>query len=278
VPNDVNLSENGILLTGYNGIGKTSLIRALGVAVVMAQAGFYVPCTAFSYRPYRSMFCHIEKNDNLFRHLSTFQLEMGELRVVMQYADRHSLVLGDEWMNSTEIQSGLTIMMSALDALCTQGASFVVATHFNQLADYDEVRALVKADCLQLKHLAVAYDGQGLVYDRRLKDGLGTRSYGLEVARSLHMDAAFLERAFALRNKYFPEGRGILSTPTSRYSTQKLRGTCEQCGQAMSTETHHRMPQCDADADGFIGHMHKHHPANLLAVCERCHLKLHHAE
>ena len=90
VPNDVTLDQNGILLTGYNGIGKTSLIRAVGIAVLMAQAGFYVPCSSFQLTPYRSMYCNIEKNDNLFQNLSTFQLEMSELRVILKHNILHS--------------------------------------------------------------------------------------------------------------------------------------------------------------------------------------------
>ena len=223
------------------------------------------------------MFCNIEKNDNLFRHMSTFQLEMSEIRVIMNTADEHSLVLGDEWMNSTELPSGLTIMMSVLDTLCAKKASFVIASHFNQLNDYEEIQTLVQRGTLGLKHMSVSFDQehQRLVYDRILKDGLGSRSYGLEVARSMHLGSAFLDHAFALRNKYFPECRGVLSLPTSKYNTQKLRGICEQCGQNLGTEIHHRLEQHQADDAGFIGHVHKNHPANLMSVCENCHRKIH---
>ena len=274
VPNDVSLDQNGILLTGYNGIGKTSLIRALGIAVLMAQSGFYVPCSSFQLTPFRSIYCNIEKNDNLFQNLSTFQLEMSELRVILKHADEHSLVLGDELLNSTELQSGLSLMVATLITLCQKRTSFVIATHLNQLTHYHEINALTN---LRMMHMSVQYDHerQQLVYDRRLQEGFGSISYGLEVARSLYMEPAFLELSFSLRNKYFPEQKGILSQKTSSYSSKKLKGMCERCQKIMGSEIHHVLEQHLADAQGYIEHVYQHHPANLMNVCETCHREFH---
>ena len=274
VPNDITLDQNGILLTGYNGIGKTSLIRALGISILLAQSGFYVPCSSFVFTPYRAIYCNIEKNDNLFKHLSTFQLEMSELRVILKHSDAQSLVLGDELMNSTEIQSGLSIMTATLMKLCEKKTSFVIATHFNQLKHYDEIIALGN---LRMMHMSVQYDQEKkqLVYDRTLKEGFGSMSYGLEVARSLFLDSEFLDISFKLRNKYFPDQCSTLSMKASKYSSKKLKGVCEQCYKKMGSEVHHVREQHHANAYGFIGHVHKHHPANLMNVCEMCHLDIH---
>jgi DNA mismatch repair protein MutS len=274
VANDVCLNQEGILLTGYNGIGKTSLIRALGISIIMAQSGFYVPCSEFILHPYQAIYCNIEKNDNLFKNMSTFQLEMSELRLIMRQADSNSLVLGDELMNSTELASGLSIMISALTTLCEKKVAFVIATHLNQLADYEEICCLQN---LRMKHMSVCYDQeqQKLVYNRILKDGFGSKSYGLEVARSLLLEPSFLEKAFSLRNKYFPEESGVLSLKTSKYSSKKLRGICENCKCQYGTEVHHKLEQHEADTLGFIGHVHKNHPANLMNVCETCHRNFH---
>lgn len=274
VPNDICLEQEGMLLTGYNGIGKTSLLRALGISIVLAQSGNFVPAQEFVYQPYQSLFCNIEKNDNLFKNMSTFQLEMSELRVILRLADNHSLILGDELMNSTEIQSGLSIMVALVQSLSKKRATFLIATHFNQLADYVEIQEL---DNIQMRHMSVTYDldKQSLVYDRILKEGFGSRSYGLEVARSLCMTNDFIEGAFQIRNKYFPESQGTLSYKTTCYSAQKIRGICEQCNLHMSTEVHHVLEQHDADKNGFIGHIHKNHPSNLMSLCEHCHAQKH---
>jgi DNA mismatch repair protein MutS len=98
VTNDLELGgeEKGMLLYGTNAVGKTSLIRATGVIVIMAQSGMYVPCSQFIYKPYTAIYSRILGNDNIFKGLSTFAVEMSELRVIMKMADKNSLILGDE--------------------------------------------------------------------------------------------------------------------------------------------------------------------------------------
>ena len=106
VPNDIDLgcgvSQRGILLYGTNAVGKSSLIRSIGIAVIMAQAGMYVPATSFTFKPYTSIFTRILGNDNLFKGLSTYAVEMSELRTILNNADKNSLVLGDELCSGTE--------------------------------------------------------------------------------------------------------------------------------------------------------------------------------
>ncbi len=268
VANDVCLRSGGILLYGTNAVGKTSLIRAIGIATLLAQAGFYVPCTAFIYKPYRAFYTRILGVDNLYRGLSTFGVEMSELRVILKNANMWSMVLGDELCSGTETQSALSIFVAGLMRLHAAQSSFIFATHFHEIVDYDEIRALTR---LQLKHMSVVYDREldALVYDRLLKDGAGDSMYGLEVCKSLHLPNDFLEQAFQLRTKYFPENLGGLSAKKSRYNAQKLRGMCEQCGEAVSTEIHHLEMQSNTAFE------HTNHVANLMALCERCHQDMH---
>ncbi len=279
VANDVEISSGGILLYGTNAVGKTSLIRAIGIATILAQCGFFVPCTNFLYKPYRSFYTRILGNDNLYKGLSTFGVEMSELRVILKNADQHSLILGDELCSGTETQSALSIFVAGLMKLHEQKSSFLFATHFHEIVDYEEIKAMER---LALKHMAVHYDREldCLVYDRLLKDGPGDNMYGLEVCKSLHLPTEFLDKAFEIRNKYFPEKAGTLEQKTSHYNAKKVRSLCELCQKALSTEIHHLEMQQNADEDGFIKGtaIHKNHKANLMALCEECHLKQHNAE
>jgi len=283
VTNDVTLGcgLDGMLLYGTNAVGKTSLIRAIGVAVIMAQAGFYVPATSFVYRPYRAIMTRILGNDNLFKGLSTFVVEMSELRVILRMADQCTLVLGDELCSGTEMDSAISIFVAGLQHLYRAGASFIFATHLHEIAGYSEIREM--APRLRLAHMRVFYDKSRdtLVYDRKLQDGAGESMYGLEVCKSLHLPDDFLENANQIRVKY----RGV-STKTltasilddatpSRYNAAKLRRLCELCEKARGTEVHHLQHQESADADQFIGHIHKNHPANLASICEDCHREIH---
>jgi DNA mismatch repair protein MutS len=278
VANDIVLGKkesiDGILLYGTNAVGKTSLIRSLGMAVILAQSGFYVPCSQFVFKPYTAIFSRILGNDNLFKGLSTFAVEMSELRIILKMSDQNSLILGDELCSGTEMESALSIFVSGLMTLHEKRCSFLFATHFHEITRYDEIRSL---NHLALNHMEVTYDRErdSLVYDRKLKTGSGPSTYGLEVCKSLYLDEEFLECAYKIRNKYYPESRGELAHSSTVYNAKKVRGICEMCGEKMSEEVHHLQPQKDSNEDGFIKTFHKNHAANLLSVCESCHLSIH---
>jgi DNA mismatch repair protein MutS len=133
---------------------------------------------------------------------------------------------------------------------------------------------------MNMKHLSVYYDREldCLVYDRKLKEGSGNRMYGLEVCKSLYMPEDFLEKAYKIREKYFPDTKGVLSETTSRYNAGKIKGMCEICTENLGEDVHHLREQVEANNDGFIEGFHKNHPANLINICKKCHLLEHKQE
>jgi DNA mismatch repair protein MutS len=277
VTNNLRLSTcdndiRGILIFGTNAVGKTSFIRAVGICIIMAQCGLYVPCSSFIYKPYTAIFSRILGNDNIFKGLSTFAVEMSELRIILKMADENSLVLGDELCSGTESESALAIFSTGLQDLHEKRSTFLFATHLHEITKYEEMSLL---DHMGLTHMTVHYDAtiDGLVYDRKLKEGQGDRMYGLEVCKSLYMEDDFLERAYAFRNKYFQTGD--LGFSPASYNAKKIRGYCEMCKCELAEEIHHLAPQKMADASGFIDGFHKNHVANLAALCETCHHKIH---
>jgi len=281
VTNDVILGDNntdGILLYGTNAVGKTTIIRALGISIVMAQAGLFVPCSEFNYMPYKYIFTRIIGNDNIFKGLSTFAVEMSELRTILRLGDENSLILGDELCSGTEIQSAISIFVAGIQKLDKCRSSFIFATHLHEIVDYDEISTL---DRVKLKHMSVVYDKERdtLVYDRKLKDGPGNNMYGLEVCKSLSLPQDFLDAAYEIRMKYHPEGESILSLKTSRYNSKKIVGVCEKCGKSPGTEVHHLQHQKDSNNEGIISTtdsiFHKNNLANLMTLCESCHNKKH---
>jgi len=243
----------------------------------MAQTGMYVPCSSFVYKPYTAIFSRILGNDNIFKGLSTFAVEMSELRVILKLADENSLILGDELCSGTELESALSIFVAGLLDLTDKKCSYIFATHFHEIVNYEEIIALER---LSKMHMEVSYDREQdmLIYNRKLKDGSGPRIYGLEVCKSLHLDDIFLEKAYGIRNKYNPETRGILSNKLSTYNAKKIKGVCEICKETIGEDVHHLQHQCDANDNGFINTFHKNHKANLITVCEKCHHELHDKE
>jgi DNA mismatch repair protein MutS len=265
VPNDVSLGKDhtGILLFGTNAVGKSSLIRSIGMSVILAQSGFFVPCSSFVFKPYREIFTRILGNDDIFKGLSTFAVEMSELSCILKSASHNSLVLGDELCSGTETTSALCIFTAGVMMLHKVNTSFIFATHFHEVIENQEIKDLGR---LSLQHMVVKYDTekQTLIYDRKIRNGAGNKLYGLEVCKSLSMPQEFLHIA-----NHQPT---ILNSNKSRYNSNKLRYKCEFCDNN-ATEIHHMRPQEDA-IDGYIGPHHKNHKANLCSICKECHLKI----
>ena len=268
--------ENGMLIYGVNAVGKSSLIKSIGMAIFMAQCGMFVPATKLFYKPYHSIFTRIVGNDDIFKAQSTFEVEMNEFNTIVKLADQNSLVLGDEICSSTDTSSAISIFAAGLHRLSASNASFIFATHFHHLVNVLKENSIGK---IIIKHISVKYDptSKKLIYDRVLLDGPGSSSYGIEVCKSIGMDAAFIEYANKIRLSLRPEGKSLLDYGVSRYNSKKVKGICEMCG-AQADDIHHLQHQQHADDNGFIGDMHKNHLSNLLAVCKPCHDKFHSEE
>ena len=183
----------------------------------MAQAGMFVPCSKFRFKPYSYLFTRILGNDNLFKGLSTFEVEMLELKTILTLADKESLILGDELCSGTETDSAISIFIAGINKLYNVKANFIFATHFHEIVNYDEI---TQKSNLALKHMTVEYNKEKdvLIYDRHLRDGAGESMYGLEVCKSLHLPNEFLMEAHALRTKYNPIKKSILDMKTSHYN------------------------------------------------------------
>jgi DNA mismatch repair protein MutS len=281
VANDIILGQNnkdGILLYGTNAVGKTSFIRSLGIAVVMAQAGLYVPASSFIFKPFKYIFTRILGNDNIFKGLSTFAVEMSELNTILRLANKDSLILGDELCSGTESISATSIFVAGIQVLSNIKSSFIFATHLHEIIKYDEIELLNNVD---LKHMSVYYDKGNdlLMYDRKIKEGPGNNMYGLEVCKSLNLPVDFLESANNIRMKYHPESASILDSKKSTYNSQYLKSICEICKDTIGEEIHHLQHQKDANDNNIINTndsvFHKNHPANLLNVCKKCHDTIH---
>ena len=272
VPNDISLGtdKNGLVLFGTNAVGKSSLIRSVGISIILAQSGMFVPCSSLVYKPYTRLFTRILGNDNIFKGLSTFAVEMSELRTILNEADENSLILGDELCSGTETTSAIKIFSAGLITLHERRSSLIFATHFHEITALDEIMSLSK---LGMCHMTVIYDREKdmLIYERKLKVGSGNAIYGLEVCKSLKLPQAFMDAANAIQPY-----QKIIERKGSHYNAKKIKGgMCEMCGENDAADIHHLMHQKDADNEGFIDSFHKNHKANLVNICKSCHFMVH---
>ncbi len=278
ISNDIELGIdfNCSLIYGTNAVGKSSLIKSIGINIILAQSGNYVASSNFKYYPYNTLFTRILNTDNIFKGLSTFALEMSELRNILKYSDKNSIVLGDELCSGTESVSGLSIFTASLERLHNNEVSSIFATHYHELLKYDEIKNLNK---LKINHMSVIYNKQTnkLIYDRKLKDGSGEMMYGIQVAQSLDLDDEFIERCYNIRNKYNENDDSVMDSKITSYNSKKIKvKICEICKNRPSTDIHHLQFQENADSKGYINkQFHKNTKANLVSICKECHNKIH---
>ena len=273
VSNDLNIGDTNYLLYGTNAVGKTSFIKSIGIAIIMAQAGLFVPATTFTYSMYNKLFTRILGNDNLFKGLSTFAVEMIELRSILKMADNNSLVLGDELCSGTESTSALSIFTAGVKYLSNKQSSFIFATHFHEVIKYSEIKEIKNLNFL---HMSVIYNKSldTLIYDRKLKFGPGENMYGLEVCKSLNLPDDFLELAHEIRKKYSDE-INIIDNKSSKYNSKKIKGICELCKLNIGTDVHHLEYQINCNNGSNYKKSIKNHKANLINICEDCHNNIH---
>lgn len=280
VDNDVTLGQSGrdgILLYGLNSSGKSSLMKSIGIAVLMAQAGMYVACDEFEYVPYDYIFTRIFSSDDIFKGQSTFTKEMMELRGILRRANSNSLVLGDELCSGTESISALSIVSAGIYTLSQRQSSFIFATHLHDLITIPLVKDLENVETF---HLSVEYDDakRALLYDRKLKKGNGSSLYGLEVCKSLDLEQDFLDIANGVRQGILKIDKDIVSFKgnKNKYNKSVYLDKCQVCGER-AQEVHHIHEQRFADEEGFIDNkFHKNDKFNLVCLCEKCHDNVHH--
>jgi len=272
VTNDLKFQDNNksYLLYGTNAVGKTSFIKSIGISIIMAQAGLFVPAKIFNFSIYKSIYTRILGNDNLFKGLSTFAVEMTELRNILKTSCKNSLVLGDELCSGTESTSATSIFSAGIKYLVNKNVSLIFATHFHEILKFSEIKFLIDSKLIHILHLSVIYDNSKnkLIYDRKLKQGSGSNIYGLEVCKSLNLPDDFLEIAHDIRKNNFYDGFSDMQK-FSVYNSTKLKGKCQICKLAEGQEVHHLIYQKNADK-----HI-KNHKANLINICEKCHDLIH---
>jgi DNA mismatch repair protein MutS len=274
VKHDINLgnTDQGWLVYGMNASGKSSLMKATGIAVLLAQCGCYVPASTMRLSPFRSLFTRILSTDNLWAGLSSFAVEMTELAEALRRADPWSLVLGDEVCSGTESMSAMALVGGALQWLEKHGSRFIFATHLHGLP----TAALTKT---KVWHLRVRYDHvtDRLLYDRTLHPGPGSSLYGLEVAKAMGIPMEVLETAHEIRRSLTGEVTAA-EGPASAWNAAVQRRACEICSATIlrDLEVHHIQPRASAVGGRLADGTSMNNLRHLIVVCQTCH-DAHHA-
>ncbi len=271
VQHDITLGPYSYLIYGMNASGKSTLMKATGLAVLLAQAGSYVPARSMTIAPFTAVYTRILNQDNIFAGLSSFAVEMSELRDILRSADRNTLVLGDELCAGTESVSAQSLVSAGIKWLSKRNAKYIFATHLHDLPKLLDPYSLN----LQIWHLHVEYNPitRKLIYDRSLRPGSGSTLYGLEVARAMDLPFEFIEQA--LQDRRIIQGTTKeADAQHSSWNSNIIRRECSVCKNQIkqSLEVHHIHQRSTADANGILpSGQHMNNERNLVVLCEACH-------
>ena len=184
VPNDVCFDAEGrqiLLITGPNMAGKSTYLRQVALAVVMAQMGSFVPASSARIGIVDRVFTRIGATDALARGRSTFLVEMSETANILHGATARSLILLDEIGRGTSTFDGLSIAWAVTEYLHNRDDVrpwTMFATHYHELTELADVLPRLKN-----MNVLVRKTEDSIVFLRKIAPGSADQSYGIEVAR-----------------------------------------------------------------------------------------------
>ncbi len=229
VPNDVSLdaapdapADRGRLwiVTGPNMAGKSTFMRQVALAVVLAQMGSFVPAKRAHVGVVDRLLTRVGASDNLARGESTFMVEMKETANILVRGTRRSLVVLDEIGRGTSTYDGLSIAWAVAEHLHdVVGCRGLFATHYHELTE------LVESCPHAENHSVSAREHAGsIVFFHKVQKGAASRSYGVACARLAGLPEPVLARARALLENLERggEGGGRGGPRTGSRGTKKL--------------------------------------------------------
>lgn len=181
------------IITGPNMAGKSTYMRQLALIVLMAQIGSFVPADQAEIALVDRIFTRVGAADDLAGGQSTFMVEMNELSNILNHATSDSLLILDEIGRGTSTFDGLSIAWAVLEYLWNPekiGARTLFATHYHELTVLEE-----HLPGVENLNIAVARDGERIIFLRKIVSGGSDESYGIEVARLAGLPEEVLQRA-----------------------------------------------------------------------------------
>ena len=218
IPNDVafDLAARVLLVTGPNMAGKSTILRQIGLCVLLAQMGAFVPAASARIGVVDRLFTRVGASDNLAKGQSTFMVEMSETSAILHNATARSLVLLDEIGRGTSTYDGVAIAWAVTEHLHDRvGCKTMFATHYHELMQLPE----------RLQHarnfnVAVREQGDKVIFLHRLEPGGTDRSYGIHVAQLAGIPQAVIARAGEVLRTLEGEHRVVPGEPGQLDPTQ----------------------------------------------------------
>ncbi len=195
VPNDVMMSKEALihLITGPNMSGKSTFLRQVALIVLMAQIGSFVPADSARIGLVDRIFTRIGAQDEIHAGQSTFMVEMVETAAILSQSTPRSLLILDEVGRGTSTYDGLAIARAVVEYIHNNPkirAKTLFATHYHELTELAKYLPHVHN-----YNVAVAEEGDKVIFLHKIVPGGADRSYGIHVAQIAGIPKAVIDRA-----------------------------------------------------------------------------------
>ena len=219
VPNDVHLTpeERILVITGPNMSGKSTFLRQVALIVLMAQIGSFVPADEATIGLVDRIFTRIGAQDEIWAGQSTFMVEMIEVSNILNHATNRSLLILDEIGRGTSTYDGISIAWAVVEHIHNHPrlrAKTLFATHYHELTELARVLPRVRN-----YNVAVAEEGDRVIFLHRIVPGGADRSYGIHVAQLAGLPKAVIHRAEEILEELEREARA----PTRRRKAAEVQ-------------------------------------------------------
>jgi len=214
VPNDVFMNtetEQIHLITGPNMAGKSTYLRQIGLLILMAQIGSFIPAKSATIGVVDKLFTRVGASDNLAGGESTFLVEMNEAANILNNVTHRSVILLDEIGRGTATYDGLSLAWAITEYLHEHSelaARTLFATHYHELTDLENT-----LDRLKNYHVAVKEFGDKIIFLRTIQKGSGDKSYGINVAKMAGLPSAVIHRANEILQFHLDHSDGKSEAP-----------------------------------------------------------------
>ncbi len=217
VPNDCRFEsgESVWIITGPNMSGKSTFLRQIALCVLLAQIGSFVPAAEAHLGIVDRIFTRIGAQDEIHAGQSTFMVEMVETANILHHATARSLLILDEIGRGTSTYDGLSLAWAIVEYVHNHPhlrAKTLFASHYHELLELAEMLPGVRN-----YNVAVAEEGETVVFTHCIVRGGADRSYGIHVAKLAGMPRSVIQRAEELlATLESPDGRAKKPEPDSR--------------------------------------------------------------
>jgi len=177
-----------IIITGSNTGGKTVTLKTIGLFILMAKSGMFLPCTYAKLYPFKNVFADIGDSQSILQSLSTFSSHMTNIIEILKQSDDDSFVLLDEVCAGTDPVEGAVLAQCILEKLASKNVMSVITTH------YGELKALEYTNNF-FKNASVEFNTETLKPTYKLLIGIPGLSNAISIASNLGLDKDIIDKS-----------------------------------------------------------------------------------